>query len=111
MSDRPSLLPAAVYFFVFFLLFTVKIISINVYFRSNIVGANVHYSPTLDSDVEAAAGEGLDMALMALCNHTIISHGECQSIITPVWESVLTWLSVITQSSLMVSFIAPNLFC
>ena len=43
-------------------------------FRSNIVGENVFYSPNFEASLKE--GEGLDMAIMATCNHTIISHGK-----------------------------------
>ena len=43
-------------------------------FRSNIVGENVFYSPNFETLLEE--GEGLDMAIMAACSHTIISHGK-----------------------------------
>ncbi len=41
--------------------------------RENIVGDNVFYSPSLEQRREG--GDGLDMGIMSLCNHTIISHG------------------------------------
>jgi hypothetical protein len=46
-------------------------------FRINISGEDVFYSPNFDPAMkEGGGGAELDMAIMAQCNHTIISHGK-----------------------------------